>query len=201
MSTPLPVLKTPVPGEYLLYVGTIDHPGKNGIALVKAYNHLPQELKDCLYVVYAGKPGTGFDNIEREIERSGIKDRVTFLGFVPEDSLAELYANCKVFIFPSLYEGFGLPVLEAMMFGAPVITARNSSLIEAAGEAAILVDADDIEGMARAIERVCRDETYRRRLIALGKEHSAKFSWGTGTNHWMGLINSLGVMTQQNRAK
>lgn len=177
-----------LPKEYLLYVGTIDHPGKNGIALVKAYERLSPEWKERLHLVYAGKPGPGFEHIEREIEKLGISDRVTFLGFVAEECLPRLYANCKVFIFPSRYEGFGLPVLEAMKWGAPVITAKNSSLIEAAGDAGILLDADDIDGIAAAIESICRDGSYRSDLITRGKQHAARFSWEAGAGQWMQLI-------------
>jgi glycosyltransferase involved in cell wall biosynthesis len=179
-----------IPGDYLLYVGTIDHPGKNGIALVKAYSKLPEDLKRQLHIVFAGKPGPGFQYIEQEIETRGLKDRVIFLGFVPDAALPDLYAKCKVFMFPSRYEGFGLPVIEAMSYGAPVITARNSSLIEAAGDAGLLFDADDIEGMARAIEHLCRDSAYRETLIARGREHIKQFSWETNCQQWKEVINA-----------
>jgi glycosyltransferase involved in cell wall biosynthesis len=188
ISAPPTAARIPLPEEYLLYLGTIDHPGKNGIALIKAYERLTPELKERLHVVYAGKPGPGFEHIEQEIQRCGIQDRVTFLGFVSEESLPQLYGNCKVFIFPSRYEGFGLPVVEAMQWGAPVITARNSSLIEAAGDAGILLDADDFDSMAAAIERICRDASYRSDLIARGRQHAARFSWDAGARQWMQLI-------------
>ena len=190
-SEPQTATRLSIPKDYLLYVGTIDHPGKNGIALIKAYDRLTPDLKDRLYIVYAGKPGPGFRHIEQEIQKCGIEDRAIFLGFVAEECLPRLYANCRVFVFPSRYEGFGLPVLEAMKWGAPVITANNSSLIEAAGDAGILRDADDIDGIAAAIERVCRDESYRRDLIARGKQHAARFSWHAGASQWLHLIDSF----------
>ena len=183
--------RTRIPGDYLLYVGTIDHPGKNGIALVKVYSRLSEDLKQRLYVVYAGKPGPGFEHIEQEIKATGIRDRVIFLGYIPDGALPSLYANCRVFMFPSRYEGFGLPVIEAMYYGAPVITASNSSLIEAAGDAGLLFDADDIDGMAQAIERICRDNAYRETLIATGKEHAKRFSWDASLKQWKELINSF----------
>jgi glycosyltransferase involved in cell wall biosynthesis len=179
-----------IPGEYLLYVGTVDHPGKNGIALAKIFSQLPQHLQRKMYVVYAGKPGPGYEYITREIESLGIKDRVIFLGYVPEASLPDLYANCKVFIFPSHYEGFGLPVIEAMHYGSPVITAANSSLIESAGDAGLLFDADDIEGMAKAVEHICKDDDYRMNLVSKGREHIKKFSWDENCCQWKELINS-----------
>lgn len=179
-----------VPEEYLLYVGTVDHPGKNGIALVRIFSKLPKRLQENLYIVYAGKQGPGYEYILREIEMLRIKDRVIFLGYVPEVSLPDLYAKCKVFIFPSRYEGFGLPVIEAMHYGAPVITARNSSLIEAAGDAGLLFDPDDMNGMAEAVEQICEDPEYRARLIAKGKEHVKNFSWEKNCEQWKDLINS-----------
>ena len=94
-------------------------------------------------------------------------------------------------MFPSRYEGFGLPMIEAMYYGAPVITASNSSLIEAAGDAGLLFDADDIDGMAQAIERICRDNAYRETLIATGKEHAKRFSWDASLKQWKELINSF----------
>ena len=190
VSTPPRTATLPLPQEYLLYLGTIDHPGKNGIALIKAYERLASDLKERLHIVYAGKPGPGFEYIEQEIRNCGIQDRVIFLGFVPEEQLPQLYGNCRVFVFPSRYEGFGLPVLEAMQWRAPVITARNSSLIEAAGDAGILLDADDFDGMAAAIERICRDDFYRSNLIERGQRHVSQFFWEAGAIQWMQLIDS-----------
>ena len=181
---------TQIPGDYLLYVGTIDHPGKNGIALVRIFSKLSQQLQRKVYIVYAGKPGPGYAYITQEIESLGIKYRVIFLGYVPDADLPDLYANCKVFIFPSRYEGFGLPVIEAMYYGAPVITANNSSLIEAAGDAGLLFDADDIDGMAMAVEQICRDDDYRMQLILKGREHIKQFSWEKNCRQWKDLINS-----------
>lgn len=182
--------KMKVQGDYLLYVGTVDHPGKNGIALAKIYSKLSQPLQEKLHIVYAGRPGPGYQAIIQEIKRLGIEERVVFLGYVPDIDLPNLYAHSKVFIFPSRYEGFGLPVIEAMHYGTPVITARNSSLIEAAGDAGLLFDADDIDGMAIAVERLCSDEAYRKNLIEKGRNHIKKFSWEENTRQWKNIINS-----------
>ena len=140
-------------------------------------------------MVYAGRLGFVFEHIGREIHNTGIRDPVVFLGSVPEHLLPELRSSCKAFIFPSRREGLGLPILEAMRFGAPVITAPNSSLIEASG---LLFDPDDIAGMATAIERICIDEAYRRPWITSGKEHAGRFAWSSSANQWKELINSLG---------
>jgi glycosyltransferase involved in cell wall biosynthesis len=191
ISAPSKAAPLKLPQEYLLYLGTIDHPGKNGIALIKVYERLAPDLKERLHIVYAGKPGPGFEHIEQEIQKCGIQDRVMFLGFVAEEYLPQLYGNCKAFIFPSRYEGFGLPVLEAMRWGTPVITARNSSLIEAAGDAGILLNADDFDGMAAAVERICRDASYRSDLIARGQRHASRFSWEAGAGQWRQLIESF----------
>lgn len=179
-----------IPGDYMLYVGTVDHPGKNGMALLMVYDCLPSELRQKLYVVFAGRPGPGFEKIQAEVERAGVQERVRFLGYVPDDLLPILYANCKVFLFPSRYEGFGLPVIEAMQYGAPVITARNSSLIEAAGDAAMLFDADDVQGMADAVERICRDRDLREGMVQRGKKHISQFSWERNCMQWQTLLAS-----------
>jgi glycosyltransferase involved in cell wall biosynthesis len=142
-------------------------------------------------VVFAGKPGPGFEYIQREVQATCISDRVIFLGFVPDEDLPDLYGKCTVFIFPSRYEGFGLPVIEAMAWGAPVITARNSGLIEAAGNAGLLYDADDIQGMAQAVEKIFNDKLYRQHLIRLGREHALRFSWEENCRQWKEVINSF----------
>ncbi len=111
-----------------------------------------------------------------------------FLGFVAEGELPALYANCQVFLFPSRYEGFGLPVIEAMYCGAPVITAANSALIEAAGDAALLFDADDTAGMARAVERIVREPEFRAALVARGYQHARRFSWENNSAQWRALL-------------
>lgn len=188
-----------IPGDYMLYVGTIDHPGKNGIALIKIYVNLPDYLKKKLYVVYAGKPGPGFEYIKNEVEANGITDRVIFLGFVPDEDLPGLYKKCVAFIFPSRYEGFGLPVIEAMAWGAPVITAKNSGLIEAAGDAGLLYDADDIQGMAQGVDKIFNDQEYREQLIRLGEEHAKRFSWDENCRQWKRIINRFAGESSEKR--
>ena len=158
---------------------------------------LPQDLKERLYVVYAGKVRSGFEHFEREIHNTGIKAYVVFGGFLPEHLVTELYSGCKVLIIPSSHEDPGLPILEAMMFGAPAITTRNSSWIEPVGDACFLFDPDNIAGMATAIERMCGDEAYRRQMIPSVKEHAGRFSWDACAVPWRGLVDIVAGPMQQ----
>jgi glycosyltransferase involved in cell wall biosynthesis len=111
------------------------------------------------------------------VRQLGLDDQVTFLGFVAEDELPHWYNAARLFVFPSLYEGFGLPVLEAMACGAPVITSTASSLPEVAGKAAVLVDPEDTEQLAREMSRVLEDEQLRTEMRAAGRIQATRFSW------------------------
>ena len=115
--------------------------------------------------------------LRRRVEVSGVRQDVRFFGFVPDQTLAALYRLASVFAFPSLYEGFGLPPLEAMACGTPVVTSNVSSLPEIAGDAALLVDPYDTDAIADGIRRAVTDESLRAGLIARGLERARTFSW------------------------
>ncbi|HET8647340.1 MAG TPA: glycosyltransferase family 1 protein, partial [Vicinamibacteria bacterium] len=115
--------------------------------------------------------------LRRSVEAAGVRQDVRFFGFVPVRTLAALYRLASVFAFPSLYEGFGLPPLEAMACGTPVVTSRISSLPEVVGDAAVLVDPYSVDDIADGLERVLGDEALRADLIARGRERVAQFSW------------------------
>jgi len=155
---------------YVLSVGTLQ-PRKNYVRLIRAFAHLRPDL----YLVIAGGRGWLYEEVLAEAERH--PDRVRVLGFVDEADLPALYRGAALFVFPSLYEGFGLPVLEAMACGVPVVCSNSSSLPEVAGEAALLVDPHDEEGLAEAMRRALEDEGARRRMIARGLERAAGFTW------------------------
>jgi glycosyltransferase involved in cell wall biosynthesis len=123
----------------------------------------------------AGGRGWLYEDIFAEAERHG--DRVRILGFVDEADLPALYRNAALFAFPSLYEGFGLPVLEAMACGTPVVCSNVSSLPEVAGDAALLVDPHDTASIAEAMARVLQDVDLQRDMVARGRSQAARFTW------------------------
>lgn len=158
----------------ILNVGTIE-PRKNLVRLIEAYARLPQRHE--IDLVIAGGRGWMYDEIYAAPEKFGVRDSVHFLGFVPDADLPALYSIAELFVFPSLYEGFGLPVLEAMACGTAVVTANNSSLPEVAGNSALMVDARDTEAIAWAMSRFLDDATWRGIMQQKGLVQAKKFSW------------------------
>jgi len=160
---------------YILNVGTLE-PRKNLTGLLKAFARARSKgLPHSLVVV--GASGWGRSPIAGLVDGLGIRDHVHFTGFVDDQSLPRLYAGADFFVYPSLYEGFGLPVLEAMASGAPVITSNVSSLPEVAGGAAVLVDPSSTAELSDAMLRLAGDEELRRQLRVKGLERAGHFSW------------------------
>lgn len=162
-----------VDGPYLLYVGTIE-PRKNLVRLIGAFERLKKEQGIPHKLVLAG--GKGWNNGEIYARAESVED-VVFTGYVPEGDKRALYRNADAFVFPSLYEGFGLPPLEAMNYGCPVVTANAASLPEVVGDAAELVDPLDEVSIAEGIWRVLSDEAYARELVRRGRERVKKYTW------------------------
>ena len=159
---------------YLLCVGTIE-PRKNLPAVFRALARLPRAERPELRVV--GAPGLDATAIQALPARLGLNGDVRFLGRRPTDELVTLYAGALALVYPSLLEGFGLPVLEAMAAGAPVMASNRSSVPEVAGDAAILVDPEDDTSIAAALERVATSSALRDDLRARGRARAARFSW------------------------
>jgi alpha-1,3-rhamnosyl/mannosyltransferase len=157
---------------YVLAVGTLE-PRKNLPRLVEAFAALPPALRDAHELVLAGAVGWNTDATLAAVARH----RVRQLGHVPEDHLPALYRGAAAFAYPSLYEGFGLPVVEAMAAGAPVLTSNVSSLPEVAGDAALLVDPWSVPSIRDGLARLLADRDLARRLAARGRERAATFSW------------------------
>lgn len=163
------------PRDFLLYVGALDR-RKNLALLVEAYALLRRQLPSAPPLVIVGGPsGDGFD-VERVVSQFDLRSHVQLLGRVPDDQLAQLYASASVFVFPSLYEGFGLPVVEAMASGTPVVASNASAIPEIAGDAALLVDPQDPRGLCDSIARVLGDPALRAELVRKGLERASKFS-------------------------
>jgi glycosyltransferase involved in cell wall biosynthesis len=161
---------------YILFVSTIE-PRKNIIALVEAFDQLKQTHQIEHQLVLIGQKGWRYEPIFDRIQRSPYRSQIHHLRYLSDDLVALFYAKADVFVYPSHYEGFGLPVLEAMTLGAPVIASNTSSLPEVAGAAAILVSPDDTDALADAILRVVTDRTLRDRLIQSGYRQAQRFSW------------------------
>ncbi len=160
---------------YFLFVSTLE-PRKNVPGLLRAFGAVARRLPHDLVLV--GRPGWNLAATNRAFEEVGLPDRIRRIGYVAEHSdLVDLYRGAEALVFPSFYEGFGLPVLEAMSCGCPVITADNSSLPEVGGDAALYCDASDTEALAEAMERVGSDGALRTRMAARGREQAARFSW------------------------
>ncbi len=171
---------------YVLAVGTLE-PRKNLERLVAAWGQLPDALRASHDLALVGPRGWDDSDILRTAHEGGAK----LLGRVEEDELRALYAGAAVFVYPSLYEGFGLPVLEAMAAGAPVITSNLSSLPEVAGDAALLVDPLDTAAIATGIERVLTDAPLAQRLRAAGRTRAAEFSWKRTAAETLALLRSI----------
>jgi len=166
---------------FLLYAGRIS-PHKNVVRMIEAFSALKTELARSqafpdLKLIIIGDDLSGNPDLRRTVIRSCVQNDVRFLGFVPIDVLRIFYDEAKVFVFPSLYEGFGLPPLEAMAHGTPVVTSNVSSLPEVVGRAAVLVNPENVFEIMRALHRVLTDAALRERLRERGYQQVAKFSW------------------------
>lgn len=162
-----------ISGKYILFVGTLQ-PRKNIARLIEAMSMLDDK---AVQLVVVGKKGWLYEDILAAPEKFGMSDRVRFLDFVTDEDLPSLYKHAEVFVLPSLYEGFGLPVLEAMKQGCPVITSNISSLPEAGGDAAVYVDPENTADIAEKITMVLQDDKLRDSMRKKGFDHIKKFSW------------------------
>ncbi len=170
--------------HYILFVGTIQ-PRKNIERLIEAFaktlnqaeqNSEPRTIKD-LQLLIVGKKGWLYEEILKAPEKFGVENSVKFLQFVSEEELHQLYNHALFFILPSLYEGFGLPVLEAMKYECPVITSKVSSLPEVAGDAALYIDPEDTNDIMQKMKKLLNDKKLRNELIEKGRKQVQKFSW------------------------
>ncbi|MEO7192684.1 MAG: glycosyltransferase family 1 protein [Vicinamibacterales bacterium] len=196
--------RTPTPAElgnvrerfqlgapFILYAGNIK-PHKNIDRLIEAYSILRRRGVEDAQLLIIGDAISKYPNLRRLVHRFQLHQHVRFLGFVPDKTLAALYRLASVFVFPSLYEGFGLPTLEAMAGGAPVITSNVSSLPEVVGDAAILIDPLDAGAIADAMARVLGDAALRTELVRRGRERIKVFSWERSVSRIRELYAEVG---------
>jgi glycosyltransferase involved in cell wall biosynthesis len=160
---------------YFLYVGTLE-PRKNLVRALRAFARVAPALPDHRFVI-VGQRGWMYDDVLREASRAELRGRVDLLGYVAEQELPALYSHATAFVYPSLYEGFGLPVVEAMACGTPVLTSRSSSLTEIAEGSALLADPHDEAALAEGLRALATDETLRADLRARGRRQAAAFTW------------------------
>ena len=181
-----------LPSRYVLAVGTLE-PRKNLTTLLKAFARLRRagEVDPALRLVLAGARGWLDEPIFRTVRSLGLDVVVHFPGFIDDDDLPDLYRGAELFVFPSLYEGFGLPPLEAMACGVPVVTSNTSSMPEVTGGAAMLVAPLDVDGMAAVIARVLHDDGLRERLRHAGIARARQFSWETAARQVLDAYASL----------
>jgi glycosyltransferase involved in cell wall biosynthesis len=177
-----------LPGDrpYVLSVGTVQ-PRKNYVRLIRAFASLERTSHE---LVIAGGHGWLYQEVLAEAEER--KDRVRMLGFVDDADLPALYRGAALFAFPSLYEGFGLPVLEAMACGVPVVCSNTSSVPEVAGDAALLIDPHDEESLAQALERLLSDEGLREQMVKQGFERAGQFTWERAARQLLSTIDTVG---------
>jgi glycosyltransferase involved in cell wall biosynthesis len=180
---------------FLLYAGRVSA-HKNVVRMIEAFSALKTELeRDQAYpdlkLIIIGDDLSGNPDLRRTVVRSGVQNDVRFLGFVPIEVLRIFYDEAKIFVFPSLYEGFGLPPLEAMVHGTPVVTSNVTSLPEVVGNAAVLVNPENVFEIMRALHRVLMDRALRDRMKERGYQQAAKFSWDTSVRHIMDAYQQI----------
>ena len=162
---------------YLLYVARLEHPGKNHVRLITAFAQFKTETRSPAQLVFAGGDWHGAEAIHQAIAQSPFRQDIRCLGFVSDEDLPRLYRGAESVIYPSLYEGFGLPALEAMACGCPVLCSNRGALPEVAGDAAVLVDPEDTEALASQMKRLATDEVLRERLRTAGIARAKQFDW------------------------
>ncbi|MEX1019923.1 MAG: glycosyltransferase family 1 protein [Litorilinea sp.] len=181
-----------LPPTYAIFTGTL-HPRKNVERLLRAYARLLHSGQATWPLVLAGADGWQGKDFRALAERLDVAEHVRFLGYVPDVSLPALVAGARFFAFPSLFEGFGLPVLEAQELGVPVMTSNYSSLPEIAGDAALYVDPTDIDALADAMLRLSQDESLRQRLIAAGYANVQRFSWEKAADETYAVLRAAAI--------
>lgn len=176
--------------EYFLFIGE-RRPHKNLVRLIEAFSIFKQKTPNKIKLVIGGKKYASYDEPERKAHELNFTNEVIFLGYIPEDDLQLLYKNARCFIFISIYEGFGIPILEAMACGIPIITSNISSMPEVAGEAALTVNPYNVAEIAEAIHRITYDSNMSQRLVDTGLKRVKNFSWNNTAEKTLRLYEGI----------
>lgn len=176
--------------EYFLYIGTIE-PRKNLTRLIEGYSKFVEKYPECPNLVLAGGKGWLNDEIYSSIEKLGLKDKATFTEYIPSEDMCALINGAMGFLFPSIYEGFGMPPLEAMACGVPVLTSHEASLPEVVGDCAVMVDAYDTQSIADGIERLYLDKNLREELSVKGLERAKLYTWENASQTLYSIYEEL----------
>lgn len=184
---------------FILYVARLEHPNKNHISLLRAYQLLSRRNASLPHLVFVGGDSYRADVVKQAVESFALKERVTLTGFVPDEHIPAFYRCALAYASPTLYEGFGLPLLEAMHFGVPIVCSDSSSLPEVVGDAALRFDPHDVSSISAALDALLSDATMRDRLIEQGRRQSEKFSGRVMTEKTLQVYQDAVVACRQPR--
>lgn len=166
-----------IPHDYVLYVSRLEHPGKNHVRLIEAFAKVKSRTKLPHKLVLVGSRWNGAEAIDEAVEKFAMQEDVIFPGFLPNEVLPDLFSGADLFAFPSLFEGFGIPPLEAMMAGTAVVASNAASIPEVVGDAGILFDPENVDDMADALEKALSNDALRADMIQKGLDQAQRFSW------------------------
>lgn len=190
MALPKETAPIPVPERFFLFAGVLKE-RKNVSGIIRAFALFRATHPDFSLVIAGKKEGAYYDSLTALVRELGVGESVRFVGYVSNEELAYLYSKAVALVFPSFLEGFGMPVLEAMHAGLPVVTSNTGALAEIAGNAALLVDPRDPSDIARALSAIAGDSGLRDSLRTRGRAQAARFSWGKAARALLALIHAL----------
>lgn len=176
---------------FFLYVARLEHPAKNHVRLISAFNEFKSKTNSNWQLVFGGSDWHGVEAIHAAATQSPFESDIRMLGFVANDDLPDLYRAADVFVYPSLYEGFGMPPIEAMACGCPVICSTRGSLGEIVEQAAAIVDPEDVHSMANQLRLLANDAPLRERLRAAGLQQADKFDWNRTATQTLSIYSGV----------
>ena len=185
-----PAISYQLSNKYILFIGRLER-RKNLARLIQSFNFIKEKYKIPHYLILTGKKGFGFKKIQKAVENSPYKNDIVLKDYVSEKEKKDLLKNADVFAFVSLYEGFGFPILEAMEANVPVVASNNSSLLEIANDAALLVNPQNTEEISQAIYKILNNDSLKKSLIEKGKENIKRFNWQKCAKKTLEVLNEL----------
>jgi glycosyltransferase involved in cell wall biosynthesis len=182
---------------FFLYIARLEHPAKNHVRLISAFNEFKSATHSDWQLVFGGSDWHGAEAIHAAAKASPFASDIRLLGFVSDNDLPNLYRAADVFVYPSLYEGFGMPPIEAMACGCPVICSTRGSLGEIVGDAATIVNPEDVGFMAKQLALLANDGVLRERLRRAGLARAKKFDWNHTAAETLSLYARVGQNTEK----